>query len=505
MKGTLVGNNKRGFSTLEIVIALAISAFIIVGAFDASMGTAYWALASETASESLSVVKNALEEVRIIAQSDFQSASTSEWVKEQNPADHYASSCIQGGLCYFSRAVIEDISSCRKDIESGVAWQLSENYATTTTSLQTYLVDEHDIERRWSDCSVQKLPHWWGINTPRSLDTTERAFEIFQTGIDVLGATVYISASSSPQLSVFDVKDGTFESKGEWGGEAGSVRLNALDAVIDRKNNKRYVFATQHSTTTQLAVFDVTDSGNTTRVAARSLSGVLPTSSFPEGWRLAAYDNRLYITTRETAGPELHVFDISNPENPVEIISARRELNRTVNDMFVREQVIHGTLRRLLFLVADSNLKEAAIWDVVHDVPVERVAINLPGNQDALSLSLLGNEFFIGRARTNGGPELYQFNVLELFDGISIPKATGELDATIHTIKSSGDFLFLGTNKLGAELATWSSNSSTWSSGKLSAYEFPRLAPLGFDFANGNIVGISQSSAETIRYITSEP
>lgn len=510
MKEKLVGN--RGFSTLEIVIALAISAFIIVGALDASVGTAYWALASETASEGLSVAKQTLEELRATSELDFQSATSSSWLKHDDTSKAYTASCRNGSLCYFSRKIVSDVSSCSKLARAEVSWQVGASYATTTTSLETLFVDHNDITARGGDCAVREFLASWNTNTPSTLADFERTGSIFQTGIDVLGDFAYVSASSSPQLSIFNIEGNALGLIGEWGGETGSVRLNALDAISDRENNKRYVFAAQHSSTSQLAVFDVTDNTNPVLVTTRGLLDVLNTSSYPEGWRLLVYGNRLYITTRETAGPELHVFDITNPENPTEISTAKRELNRTVNELFVREQFINGTLRRLLFLVADSNLKEVAILDVMNDAPIERVVANLPGNTDALTLSLLGNTLLVGRARTTGGPELYQFDVLELFNSISAPQKTGETDATIHTLLGSGKYLFLGTNKTGAEFSVWNSDSSTWNpnisnSGRISSLPFSNLAPLGFDFANGNIVGISQSSSdiESLRFVTAQP
>jgi hypothetical protein len=501
MKAKLVGKlNMRGFSTLEIVIALALMVTVISGAVSANIASQYWSLTSQTATEGLYKAKTVIEQLRAYASADFFSASTSALTRAATAGDPIDAPCLAGGLCYFVQSVITDISSCSKYAEAKVAWRIAERYSTSTVSLYTNLTNTAEIIASGGDCILNvPVGNWLSGTLVESGSVTMSPS--LSTGLDVLQKRAYVTSSTTPQLKIFSIPTTTGQSPTLIGSSNGDdMRLNAVDAIRDVSTGRIYAYVAEHASTSQVSVFDVTDASNPALVMSRSLSGVPNTGSFPEGWRVVAYGNRLYVTTRETAGPELHIFNINAPTQPTEITSAAFELNRTVNDMLVRDQLYNGSVHRLLFLAASAGLKEFSVIDVTNDTPVEKVAIDLSGSIDARSVALVGIRVYVGRA-SGSGPELFQYDVPALLSGNTTPIATSETGADILSLHVAGDFLFAGTGKTGEEFQVWHSDPGTWSStvtnaGRISALSIPRLAPLGIDMTEQYLFALTQSTTQ---------
>lgn len=498
MKVILVIKHKGGFSVLEIIIALALMVTVIVGAVQANASSQYWLLTSQIGTETLYKTKILLETLHAHASSDFQSASTTIFSKSQDFYDARDIACFAGGLCYFTKTTVNDISSCAKNVEVTIAWHLPTHYSTSTESLYTNLMNIDESIARGGDCTLVLPIGDWLHQSPHIVGT-QILPPLFSTGIDVLQKNIYVVSSSSPQLRIYNAPEVIGENPILIGSST-SRRLNAVDVVQDLGTGRTYAFATQHSSTSQLAVFDVTDTVHPTLVALRSLYGVVSSGSFPQGWRVFAYGRRLYVLTRETAGLELHIFNIENPAAPYELTAAARDINRTVNDLIVREQKMGGVLRRYLFLAASSGLKELSIFDVTNDSPTEVVTVNLSGTEDALSLYLNGNKLYLGR-KSGSGAELFMFDVPTLLSGNTTPLATSEVGADVHTLGGVGDILFLGTSKSGAQFQIWKSDTTTWSptvlnAGRVSFTNVPNLMPHSIDISN-DFVYLQNQSATT--------
>lgn len=494
-------NCSGGFSTLEIIIALALMMIVIGGAMNASFVTGYWTLTSETGAEALYKAKALVEELRAVSGSNFQGAQTTDLVVSLDPTDPSDASCLIGGLCYSTRKKVIDISSCAKYGEGYVTWRVAPRYPQATESLSSYFTNYDEVVALGGDCARTLPKESWLLSTPITLSTDTFIPPLFQTGLDVLERHLYVTSGSAPQLRIFSIPSGIGSNPTLSGSLTGSSRLNAIDVVRDFGTGKVIAFATQHTAAAQLAVFDVTDPANPVLASERALSGVQSTGSFPEGWRVFSYKDRVYVTTRETSGPELHIFNTTTMTAPSEIVSARRELNRTVNDLIVREQMIGGVLHRYLFLAASAGLKELAIFDVSGDTPSEVVVVNLPGTVDARSMYIVGNRLYIGRAQHTSGPELFVFDIPRLLSGDTAPLGTSEVGASVETIRGSGDMLVLGTGKSGEELQVWKNDLSVWdaihkNTGRVSFVNVPRLAPLGIDFGGDWLYLVSQSASQ---------
>ena len=501
MQVKLVGKNNVGFSILEIVIALALLMIFIVGAVEAIAGTQYWRLTSVTAKEALEINQVLLEKIRAESLVNFESASTTNWQPSKDGESPADSVCRLGGFCYYKQIQVTDISTCAKSLQVNVSWRLGARYPTSTIATPSYLKNTTEIIARGGDCLIESPTGNWLTSHPQlvgKIDTPPQkraSFDVFQNYIYV------VSTSSMSRLNIYSKPTVVGENPVLVGSSSGAnILLNAIDVVRDMGTGRIYAYVMQHASTSQLGVFDVTDATNPILITERTLDGVDSTRSFPQGWRVMAYGERLYAVTRETAGQELHIFSISDPRNPVEIISARKQLNRTVNDMTVREQMVDGSLHRYLFLAAMAGSKELEIVEVTNNVSTTSRVVNLAGEEDALSLHLQGDNLYLGREK-NSGPELYLFSVTALLNGSITPSAVSEVGANVHTIEGSGKVIFLGTNQTNAQFQVWHANTETWSAttagtGRVTDMAVLGLAPLGIEISENYVYLLTQSATQ---------
>jgi hypothetical protein len=514
MKEKLAGKNKKvfkltsGFSTIELAIAFALICIVLIGAVSANFSAQYWGITAQTANEALYKAKTTLEDLRANAKEDFYKAVSSPLTKSDNPSEDSADiSCDNGGLCYYVQKIVTDISSCSKFVEADVEWQVA-NYPTMSTNLFTYLTNSPEIIARGGDCILNQPSGDWKNNTPESVGslsfTTGKQF----TGIDVLHKYIYTTSNTSPYFSVYDIPTAVGQNPVLVSSVVDIVKvlgvakpLNAVDVEEDLATGRTYAFVAVNATTKQLAVIDVTDPSTPTLAAPLlDLKNVDSLGSYPQGWHVFVYGSRLYMTTRETLGSEFHIFDISTPTIPTEIGNGF-PLDRTVNAMIVRDQKISGTIHRFVFLASDSNLKELSVLDVTGDTVTELSnPVNLPGDQDGLSIALLGNDLYFGRQSNSSGPELYVFDVTDPTADLSSKIiGTGKVDASVIKMEVSGEYAFIGTSKNNEQFQVWNSDFSTWdpdtlNAGRFTKYSFPNLAPLGFDIDGNWIYAISNNT-----------
>lgn len=485
MKAPLVIN--LGFSTIELMLALALLAIIVTGSVSAIANAEYWLITTRVSTEALSKLRNVEAMSLTSVSNSFYDLVSSEVAISQNEDDPADASCLLGSLCYYTKTTVSDISSCAKDLESVVSWRVGSRYPTSSVFSKQQKFNNKEIIALGGDC-VSAAPLSWSSVSPVTFSSvTSPAAGV--SGIDVLGDYLYVSSEQSPNFQIYKIDKFTPVAPLQVSSVSRlNLRLNDIDVVRDVKSGRSYAYVTQHSTTSQLAVYDVTDVANPVFVTEKSLFNVPSSGSFPQGWRVAVYGGRIYTVSRETTGPELHIFRLHNYIAPTEINSAAVNLNRTVNDMVVREQVVEGVTRRFLFLAASSDLKEVGVYEVTNDLSVEIAAINLPGTADASSLWLSGDILYVGR-KNNTGAELYQFSVSKLIAGEVGLIASSEVGAGVTSLSGAGDFLYLGTNKSGAEFQVWYKDANIWdtvsaNAGRVTYSSFQRLAPLGIDIDN---------------------
>lgn len=498
MKDVLVGKNKKGFSTLELMIAFAILSIALVGSVTVSFTSQYWMMTSRTANEALYKAKTKLEDMRALIKEDFYNAVSSPLTVSNDPADPVDASCIAGGLCYYVQSTVTDISSCSKYVDVKVQWQIV-GYPLTDTSLFTNLTNSPEIISKGGDCLLNVPAGNWKNNSPQSVGVLNSNPGKQYTGIDVLHKKIYASVNTIPSFVTYSAPAGVGSNPIQVGSldvkvTGASVKLNSLDVDEDLSTGRTYAFAVANSNTKQLVVIDVTDATNPSIISQITLQNVNSAGSYPEGWRTYVYGGRLYVVVRETDGTEFHVFDISTPTIASEIGNGF-ELNKTVEDFIVRDQKVGNIVHRFAFLATDSNSKEFTVLDVTADSVSEIKTVDLPGDYDGYSLFVLGKKLYFGRASNPTGPELFVFDVTNPAASLPII-GQGEVGADVTNIKISSDYAYIGTKKNGEEIQIWNSDYTSWNplvlnSGRFKTFSFTNLSPLGFDIDGDWIYGVS--------------
>ncbi len=212
-------------------------------------------------------------------------------------------------------------------------------------------------------------------------------------------------------------------------------------------------------------------------MSTSTLPGV--TGSFPQGRSILYYDKKLYIGTHRTAGHEFHVYDASNPEQIRWLGSL--ELNHNINDI-----AIYG---KYAFLATSGNIHDVIILDISKSIPVRLSNIDIAGNEDALTLSVLGKFLFIGKAkaRDSNHPE---FTIFDISDPYTPQLAGGfSLNETILSLTATGQTAYISTNASKLYVLDLKDLSQP----KI-LQSFMLTNPISWlDYENQHIVGLTQS------------
>ncbi len=433
----------KGFSTVELMIAFALMSLVFGGVILADFSASYWAIAAETSNEGLYKAKTRLEELRAVVKKDFRLASSSPATKVLD------TSCNSGSLCYFVQTIVSDLSPCSKYVQAQVDWQV-QNYPTTTTSLFTNLTDTGEAINLGGDCPLIAPQGAWSsmvasTTFPSSVAGTPKS-------IDMLGGVMYMGTDASPYFRIL--------------APAGAVAftnsfalldaVNAVDTARDIATGRTYAYLAMASTSRQLAVVDVTDMYKPVQVASIQLANVSGATS--DGWRVAYYEQKVYITTRDSAGNELHILDASNPAAPVELASL--DLSTSVYSFVVRGQYINGAIKRYMFAADSLDSGEVKIIDVTNAAsPALATTLDLPdtgcslvSNQpDGTSAFVSGNTLYVGREHSSVScpslPNVYAIDISNpLAPVITSSAVSNSSDGGIIGLRVSGDFVFLMTS-----------------------------------------------------------
>lgn len=437
----------RGFSVLEITLAFALLTLVMGGVILADFSNTYWIIASQTNGAGLAAAKVRLESLRAAAQEDFYEATSSTLVRAPGAP------CDASTLCYFVGQRVEDISPCSKYVEVETAWEVP-GYPTSTVMLPTALTSPAFAYALGGDCALTPPAGVWGSVAAGP----EAVFPAAPTSIDVLAGAAYLSSLGDPYLFIY--KDGVISYAGNF---RASDPINALDAARDTSNGKVYVYAAMASSMGQLAVIDVTDINKPVEVSRIALHGVDPDGSSPQGWRLAYLDRTIYIVTRNTAGPELHVVDVSDPAAPVEQGSGLN-LGTSAYGIVVRDEKADGVTRRFAYLATTLDRGELMVVDVTDPAApavaatfdLDDTGCGLSDKPDGTALFISGETLFVGRAHSAGScPELPDIYALDISDPLRPHMlASGVAGGGVLGLRAAGKYIFVYASTLASPTYT---------------------------------------------------
>ncbi len=478
----------RGFSLIELLIAMAIATMTMAGVVifiggDQTMGTD-----AVVHVEALHKAQDLIEKAAAQARVDYSSVATSSAVE-----------CVSG-ICYTKSVSLPAsyATQCTQTVVGTVSWTGEQNRALSIAAT-TSIANIAEMLALGGACdSAPPTKNW---NPPITFASSN--FNPGKpTGLDVLDKIVYMSADKAPFLYIADTttavlgqSSGLFISTGAFnaGAQLNDIRVAKYGASV-------YAFAAKDAATNQLMVIDVTNRNSPTIAATASLAGV--SGSEPEAFRVYYFDKRVYVITKRTAGPEFHVFDVSNPVAPVEL-GTGYELNRTVESLVITRKTVAGVSRLYAYMAADLDSRELTVLDVTTPSAITEIAYaaqDLPGNQDGSSLYVIADRLYFGRLSTLSGPELYVFNVASPSTGIGI-LGSREIGADVRGVAVSGRLAFLATSQANNEFKVYASDPATLTPVNTN-FNFPNLIENGVRYSN-DFVYVASAGNDALRILYS--
>ncbi len=450
-EGSAGKKSRAGSSALEILMALAILAFSVSAAIVVAFGSQSVAVDTETNNEALLMAKNALENARAEARAGFSSV---------------LSTSSNGGF-YTTGLSVADATPCRKDVVSTVTWNASE-LRHQRVDLSTSLTDVAGVMALSGDCATEPPDgDWSNPSTAISIDLQPNG--TIANDLDVSNRIIFISAKPTGSGDNFFIIDASDLSNPKiYSTSTNPISSDTLEATlndIDVAGDYAFV-ANSYKTkghgsnpdtySNQLQVVDVSNISNPRLESSLSLDDnsipiaqrVMSSSPTAGGGIIYYYNNKVYLGLDRTDGPELHIFDVSNPSSPSWIGS--REMNHNINNIVVRDKYAY-----LVMTTSDDNDKELAILNIgnpanitpyfVFGVP-EPWGFNASGTLDGLSEYLIGDKLYLGReGGTATEPDLLVIDVSNPTSTLSLLGSTSTM-TNINAISVAGKLAFLATS-----------------------------------------------------------
>jgi hypothetical protein len=471
-------------STLEILIASALYMLGITAAVLVVFGTEAMVTDAQVTTKALVQANTLLERARASKQNFSNITSTSTmWLSERT---------------YLQTLRVLDYTPCQKKVTGEVSWK---NMYTQNIELPTIFTDSRKALSLGGDCGLGTVVGSWVAPKKFAEGSLSLGDPI---AIDELNGLLYGGSTEFPYFFVVDTKTlvpgrnaAMFTSFAN--GFSMPAPVVAVDAVVWRGSSgetRQYVYVALDATSSQMAVIDVTDPYNPVQVATRTLNNIVSNGSEPGGHKLYYYDDRLYVLTRYTAGPEMHTFDVSVPSNPIEL-GGGVELGVTVNGFAVEERFT-DVRRRFAYMATSQRTGELKVYNITDpasvgaavEVPAARQ--DLPGAQNGLSVYPLGNRLYFGRASTPAGPDVYIFDSTDPLVGLPIVAAQN-IDAGVSSLIVVGPLMFVATPKSKKEIQIWNVSDVTVS--LVSTYTLGSAVFGGFDYAAGVLYATGQGSS----------
>lgn len=481
---------QKGIATLEMLIAMSLIIFTISAILPLVSGSQSTSVSSQTNQEALYKAQGVLENARATSRSDFASIKTS---------------AISNDGFYNWQTVVDPalITQCGKDVKGHVTWNI--NSRLLEVGVTTHISDVASAIALGGNCD-DNPPSIDGWSPPSTWASYKFSDSGQPTSLDAFNRIVYMTGDGNPQnAGNFYIADTNNVPQGTTDGEfiifqngfKSDRKLN--DVKVARfSNGNVYAFVARQLDLSppppppatpppplQFEVINVTDIYNPVSVAKRSLIDVGPGGSQPHGWRLFYYDNRVYVVTRFTAGPEFHVFDVSNPSSPTEIGSGT-DLARTVESFVVAKKIISGTEHYFVYMATDKDSAPLSIFEVDPNTGVltELTAAKpvFTGYQDGWTVFLVGNKLYFGRASDPSGSDLFVYDVSNPLSGLPIPLlAEANVGTSVIGVSVSGPYVFLVTTQAQKEFKVWHSDPNNFTA-VCTTFNFPNIVENGIKY-----------------------
>jgi hypothetical protein len=442
---------KRGFSTIELLIAFAILLLVLppmlVLAFGGQTGTLDVSLTNGGITRVATQIRDAV------------ASTTANWNVTPQPWT---------STFYTQQNKVTDISPCLKQITATTSWSPEFNRAQSAVST-TYVPSITEAKKLGGGCdpfppidtwdSPKKYPNGVTLSAVNANDVAVvsnagKRIAVLVTSPQGVGndaaEDIYTYDLSDPANPVFLSKLNT--GKG----------LNAVAVAGD------YAYAVQNDSVKQLQTIRIFNTAynssdplyyalaTTSEVTLQNVAG-----SNPEGRSIAYYNQKIYVGTWNNNipanSPEFLVYDATVAQTPT--LLGTYNLTHSVNSIAVKDSYA--------YLATTNNLGELMVLNVsTPATPTLAGQYDVPGSTlDAEEVYVLGNVAYLGFERATGSN--YDFYTLNI-SSPSTPSLLGRLklnmgnNTKVAGIAVAGNYAFVGTTDTNAEFRVFNiSNPAT--------------------------------------------
>lgn len=436
-------HRNKGFSTLEILLAMTILVLTITSVTLTSFGGQSMQIDAETSTEALHEAQSGLEYMQTLARKDFQLVT---------PTSSLASI---GAITYHKSIVISTTTYpdyATKEITSTVSWT-GENNRPEHVTLSA-LVTNFDHARGGDTCDSVLSGNWSApvivnnaVNELSQLTGTSSGANVV-TSVDAYKGKAYLTVSGAqyktdPRLFVFDIQklktDPTHSLLGKLTTATNTATYGMYAVhVAEGPAGRTYAYVandyqanwnscSSYHNCAQISVVDVTNPSGMTLASSTyyklpNITGGL--SSGGAGNSLYYKDGLLYVgLSKTTTGTEFNIVDVHNPLAPSLVPGSGLNIDFDVSAIAV--------VGNTAYLATNNDGGEVVVVDVGNPAaPVVLSTYNAPGQLSAgygRSLELVGDRLFLGRSSMNSGAE---FLALDASSSLGVIAATplGSLD-----------------------------------------------------------------------------
>ena len=436
---------KRGFSTLEIIIAMAIGAIVMAGAINASFSTQSLTVGSSTNDDAVAIAKKVIQYEQSLARQDF------------NLVNSTTSTEKSGGITYTKTTSVALLSDyVTKQVTTVISWAGEKGQALSTT-LTSLITNLDNVNAPRSCNSVMTNTDGWKTPQDAPFDFQQLLYGNFSNGLTLSSVAVlynklYVVASSPPAnptdnqtFFVLNISGATPTYLGSIDNDADQTSKFGLNdiAVASTTGNKIYAFVANNNDNNfatcaksakcaQMQIIDATNSAAPSVVfnlllATTSAPFVLGNNPARAGQAVGNsvfYANGyIYLgLTKTQNGPAFHIIDVRNPLAPLWIGSwpasalAFGSSGASINSVFVKGK--YAYLSHPNGLVGATN-EQLTVLDISNPAAPFRVS----GFADALGAAsaagkgstVVGSSIYFGRTMSNTAssdtiPEFYILN-----------------------------------------------------------------------------------------------
>jgi hypothetical protein len=425
---------KRAFSTIELLIALAVSALVLSAVLMLSFDSQMFEADSGASMQALSLASGLLAQEDHLSRTDF------------NLVEPATTTVMVGELAYAeSIGVQTQTDFLTKKVTATISWSGAYN-RSQQVSLSTYITNFENVSGAGT-CDAVLSGNW---KTPGIVNTQQNIAQIIGdttgvytiTGLEAYHGLLYVTASNGSSnketFFIFTINSANLTLLAKLDNDtANNTGLMALTIASSTSGQYAFVASASSFTKGQLQVIKVSAPANPKVVATYKIPVTnVPTSG---AGNTIFYENGyvfLGLTKTSLGGNEFNIIDVHDPLHPVWV--GGYSIGNDVNALY-----INGTTA----YIASPNTQNLLALNISNPAnPTLAGSFTPSGGSNGKALAVLGNTVYLGR--TFGTNELYIVNAnnptnLAAFGSKDI--GTGS-NTTIRGIVVRSNLAFLLTN-----------------------------------------------------------